>query len=176
MHNCLTPPSATPIDTVPCASDNVCQILKGLSPGKGETRTAIDMLMDNVGAKDETEVDKQRSRIGAAVEERTKSNKVKETGIWIEPDKTELADDDLCTTEQVEVRHLGNHLSPIENDNFDGQEKFNSKIRLSGSHLSSIKNDNFDGQEKVNPDATLVAKPKGPHFIEDNGPGQEGHS
>ena len=59
------------------------------------------MLMDifkNVGAKDETKVDKQRSRMGAAAEERTKSNNAKETGIWVEPDEAELADDKLCIT------------------------------------------------------------------------------
>ena len=41
--------------------------------------------------KDETEVDKQCSRMGAAAEERIKSNKAKETWISIEPDEGELA-------------------------------------------------------------------------------------
>ena len=94
--------------------------LKGLSPVKGDTMTAVNMLMGifkNVGAKEKTEVDKQRSRMGAAAAERTKkSNKAKETGIWIEPDTAELADDALRTTEQVEIRHSGNQFSLMDND------------------------------------------------------------
>ena len=102
-------------------------------------------ILKNVGTKDETEVDKQNSRMGATAEERTKLNKAKETVIWIELDKAELADDDLCTTEQFEIRHTGNPLSPMENDN-------------------------FGGQENVNPDATLGQKPKGQNLIEDDNP------
>ena len=79
-HKHLTQPYVTPIDAVLRASDNLCQILKGLPPVKGKTRTAVDMLMNifkNVGAKDETKVNKQRSRIGAAAVECTKLNKAK---------------------------------------------------------------------------------------------------
>ena len=83
--------------------------------------------------------------MGAAAAERTKLKNAKETGIWIEPGKAELADDDFCATEQVEIRHSGNHLSPMENDN-------------------------FSGQDKVNPDATLGPKPKGTNLIEDDDP------
>ena len=117
-------------------------------PVKGDTRTAVDMLIDifkNVSAKDKAEVDKQHSRMGAAAEEHTTSNQAEEIGIWVEPDEAELADDDLCTTKQVEIRHSGNHLSSMENGN-------------------------FGGQEKVNPDATLGPKPKGPTLIEDDNP------
>ena len=112
-HKYLTQPSVTPIDAVFRASEDLCQILKGLPPVKGDTRTAVDMLMDifkNVGPKDETEVDKQHSRMGAAAEARTKSSKAEETGIWIEPDEAELVDDDLRTTRHVEIRHSGNHI------------------------------------------------------------------
>ena len=68
-HKYLTQPSVMPIDAVLRASDNVCQILKDLPPIKGDTRTAVDMLMgifNNAGARDETKVDNQCSRIGAA--------------------------------------------------------------------------------------------------------------
>ena len=84
--------------------------------------------------------------------------------------EAELADDDLRTTEHVEIRHSGNHLSPIENDNFGEQERVNPDIRYSGHHLSPVMNDNFGGQEKVNPDSTLGPKPWKPNIIEDDNP------
>ena len=83
-HKYPTQPSVTPIDTVLCASDDLYQILTGLSHVKSDARTAVNMLVDifkNDGARDETEVNKQRSIMGAAAKERTNSNKAKETGI-----------------------------------------------------------------------------------------------
>ena len=106
------------------------------------------MLMDifkNVGAKDKTEIVKKRARMGAAATERTKSNKAEETGIWIKLDEVELAADDLHTTTQVELRHLGNHLFPRDNGN-------------------------VAGQETVNPDATLGSKTEGPDLIKEDDP------
>ena len=83
-HMYLTQPSVTPIDAVLHASTDVCQILKGVPPAKGDTRTDVNMLMEifrDVGAKGKTEVDKQRSRVRAATEAHIKSNQAKETGI-----------------------------------------------------------------------------------------------
>ena len=87
--------------------------------------------------------------MGAAAAERTKSNEAEATGIWIKPDKAELADDNLCTTDQVKIRHSGNHISPMGTDN-------------------------FTEQEKVNPDATLWPKLKGPNLRKKATPDQEG--
>ena len=102
-------------------------------------------IFKNVGAKDKTKVDKQRARMGAAATEHTHLDKSKETEIWIKPDEAELADDDLHTTEQVNIRHSGNHLS-------------------------SRGNGNFAEQEKVYPDATLGSKPRGQNLIKHGNP------
>ena len=147
-HKYLSQSSITSIDTVLCASDDLCQILKGLSPVKDNTRISVNILMDifkNIGAKDETKVDKQRARMGAAATEHTQSDEAEETGVWVKPDEAELADNNLRATEQVEIRRSGNHLSPRGNGN-------------------------VTGQEKVNPDATLRPKPRGPNFIKDANP------
>ena len=112
----LTKPSVTPACVVLRVPDDLCDVLQGTPSVKGQVRTAVDMLMDifkNVGPKDETDIDKQRARMGAAAEARSKSSEAEETGIWIEPDEANLADDDLRTTEHVQIRHSGNHLSPI---------------------------------------------------------------
>ena len=86
-HMYLTQLCITPIDVVLWASNNLCQLTKGLAPVKDNTRTTVDMLTDifkNIGAKDKTEVDKQRARIGAAVIEQTQSDKAEKTGVLIE--------------------------------------------------------------------------------------------
>ena len=73
-HKYLTQPSVTPNNAVLCASGTLCQIPKGLPPTNGDTRTSVDMLMDifkNSGAKDDTKVDKQRTRMGTAATKQT---------------------------------------------------------------------------------------------------------
>ena len=83
------------------------------------------MLLDifkNVGIKDKTKVDKQRARMRAAATERIKSDKVQKMGIWIEPDEARLVDNDMCTTEHVQITHPSHHLSYIENCKCAGQE------------------------------------------------------
>ena len=58
----------------------------------------MNMLMNifnNVGAKDNTEVDKQRARMRAVETEQTNSGKAEEMGVWIETDEARLADDNL---------------------------------------------------------------------------------
>ena len=56
--------------------------------------------------------------MSAAAEARSKSEQVKDQGVWVEPDEVNLADDDLRTTQDINISHPSNHLSPIENDNF----------------------------------------------------------
>ena len=82
-------------------------------------------IFKNVGAKDETKVDKQRARMRVAATERTKSDKAEETDIWLDLDETGLAYDDLQTTEDIQITHPGNHLSHRESYKFPGQEKVN---------------------------------------------------
>ena len=56
-HNYLTQPAVTPLDAVLRASDDLCEILKGKPTVKGETRTAVDMLIDifiKAGGNDKT--------------------------------------------------------------------------------------------------------------------------
>ena len=67
-HKYLTQPSVTPLDGILRASDNLCDVLQGTPSVKGQVRTAVDMLMDifnNVGKKDENEVDNQRANMSA---------------------------------------------------------------------------------------------------------------
>ena len=64
----------------------------------------MDILMDifnNVGKKDENEVDNQRASMSAAAEARSKSEQVKDQSVWIEPDEVNLTDDDLRTTKHI---------------------------------------------------------------------------
>ena len=60
-HKYITQPALTPTDTILRASDDLAQILKGVLPVKGDTRTTVDLLMEifkNV-EKRETPVDAQ---------------------------------------------------------------------------------------------------------------------
>jgi hypothetical protein len=47
-HKYLTQPTVTAADVIVLASENLCQVLNGLLPGKGDTRTAVDLLMELV--------------------------------------------------------------------------------------------------------------------------------
>ena len=86
-------------------------------------------IFNNVSKKDESDMDNQRANMSAAAAERAKPDEAKDQSVWIESDEVNLADDNLRTTEYIHNSHPSNHLSPIENDNFDGQEKVNPNSR-----------------------------------------------
>ena len=131
-HKYLTQPSVTPLDAVLRASDDLCDVLRGTTPVKGQVWTAVDMLMDifkNVGKKDENEVDNQRANMSAAAKARSTSEQSEDQGVWIEPDEVNLADDDLRTTENIQISHSSDHLSHSENPKIPGQERVNPESR-----------------------------------------------
>jgi hypothetical protein len=94
-----------------CHSDGVrgpFQVLKSLPPFKGETRTAVELPMEilkGVGTEEEIEVDTQRKKMGNTAAEQTKSQKAELEGIWTAPNEVDLADDNLWTTESVQITH-----------------------------------------------------------------------
>ena len=107
-HKYLTQPSVTPLDAVVQASDDLCKLLKGLPPVKGEMRTAVDLLMDifrQVDSSEASEIDIQRANQGKAAAQRQTSEQQELEGVWIEPDEAELADDDLRTPRAVQITH-----------------------------------------------------------------------
>ena len=131
-HKYLTQPAVTSADAIVLASEDLCQALKGLPPVKGDTRTAVELLMDifkGVGSEEETETDVQRKRMTEASTERIISDEAENDaeieGIWTVPDELELADDDLRTTKSVQIVYPSNHLSPIQDPNSPRQEKVN---------------------------------------------------
>ena len=67
-HRYLMQPAMTQSDAILRASDNLCQVVKGLPPVKGDTRKAVDILMDifrNHG-KNNTKIDDQRANMNWA--------------------------------------------------------------------------------------------------------------
>jgi hypothetical protein len=94
------------------------QVLKGLSPIKGETRTAVELLVDifkKVGSEEETDVDAQRKQVGEAANKRTKSDEAEAEleDIWTAPNKLDLADSNFRTTESVQITHPAKNGGPI---------------------------------------------------------------
>jgi hypothetical protein len=109
-HKYITQPTVTAADALVQAPEEMCQVLKGLSPIKGETRTAVELLVDifkKVGSEEETDVDAQRKQVGEAANKRTKSDEAEAEleGIWTAPNKLDLADNNLRTTESVQITH-----------------------------------------------------------------------
>ena len=104
----LTQPSVTPLDAIVQASDDLCSVLKGRPSVKGNMRTAVELLMEifrQVDDKEKTDVDIQRANQGHAAARRETTEQEELKGVWIEPDETELADDDLRTTRAVQITH-----------------------------------------------------------------------
>ena len=97
-HKYLTQPSVTPLDAIVQASDDLCSVLKGRPAVKGDMRTAVELLMDifrQVDDKEKTDVDIQRANQGHAAAQRETTEQEELKGVWIKPDETELADNDL---------------------------------------------------------------------------------
>ena len=89
--------------------------MKGNEPVEGKTRTAIDHLIDifkNASKPGRTEVDEHRQRISDAAAMRTVSEENKVDGTWIEPDEFNLKNDDLRTTENVDIVHSTSDKGP----------------------------------------------------------------
>ena len=63
-HKYITQPALTPTDAILRASDDLGQILKGVLPVKGDTRTAVDLLVEifTTIAKKDTPIDVQRKK------------------------------------------------------------------------------------------------------------------
>ena len=85
-HKYLTQPAVTESDALLRGADDIVQALKGSEPVKGETRTAIDHLIDmfKKGAKaSRTKFDDHRHRVNDAAAMRTVSeeNKAKTRGM-----------------------------------------------------------------------------------------------
>ena len=77
------------------------QALKGSEPVKGETRTAIDHLIEifkKTVKTSRTEVDDHRHCMNNAAAMRTVSKENEVEGTWIEPDEFNLENDNLRTT------------------------------------------------------------------------------
>ena len=65
-HKYLTQPAVTAVDAIVLVSEDLSQVLTGLWPVKGETRTAVKLLMEifnNVEIEEETETDAQRTKM-----------------------------------------------------------------------------------------------------------------
>ena len=100
--------AVTPLDAVVQASDDLCDLLKGLPPVKDEMRTAVELLMDifrQVDSSEASKIDIQRANQGNAAAQRKTFEQQELEGVWIEPDKTELADDGLQTSRAVQITH-----------------------------------------------------------------------
>ena len=119
-HKYLTQPPVTQADALLRATDDVCDLLRGKVPVKGDVRTALDMLMDIFSEQAEKTITtptdthrEQRSRAHAnrtTTEEETVENQAI-------PNEIELGDDDVRTTRTAQIRHpppSGPHL--IEDD------------------------------------------------------------
>ena len=108
-------PTVTAADAIVQASEEMCQILKGLLPVKGDTNTAVELLIESfedVRAGEESKTNAQRKRSADAVDKRKKSDEaeLELKGIWTAPNNIGLADDNLRTEESAQITHPSNHL------------------------------------------------------------------
>ena len=118
-HKYITQPPVTQSDAVLKATDDICKLLKGSAPVKGEVRTAIDMLMDIFSEQNEkgiaTPTDDHRERMA-----RAHANK-KQAEIPDDsegrPHVIEPGDDDVRTSKSPNVHHpLRQGSNVIEDD------------------------------------------------------------
>ena len=113
-HKYLTQPSVTESDALLRASDELCAALRDtVAPVKGDTRRAVDMLMDifkNVAKKTKTPEDSRRSVHNHAAITRSKSGKSEASIDWILADKSkigeaDIGDDNIRSSESIAITH-----------------------------------------------------------------------
>ena len=100
-HKYLTQPTDTISDAILRESDDLCQILRGIIPVKGATQSAVDQLMETFkkkSKKEETNVEFQRANMPEVAAAQVENIDGNVNGIWMNPGKAELVDDDLRTT------------------------------------------------------------------------------
>ncbi len=115
-HKYLTDPVLTESDALLQASAELCEALKGSSSDiKGETKTAIDMLID-IFKKAATEAtsatDDQQSAMAKAANDKKGTEASDPTSDLIPPE--DIGDDDLRSSPNIAVSHGGPNL--IEDD------------------------------------------------------------
>ena len=111
------------------------QALKGNEVIKGGTRTAIDHLIDifkGVAETKKSDVDDHRARMNDAASMKTASEEVEVDENWIEPDDSDIGDDDLRTNENVKIVHPTSKKGPhlIENDQRRTRTRSTKRLNL----------------------------------------------
>jgi len=130
QHKYLTDPPVTETDAIVRATDDLCELLRGKVPVKGELRTAVDLLMEIFSDKNREDptspTDEQRNMMSEAHANKiTTENQITDlgslrsptTGVTVPsivPDET----DDLRTSKTTQIRHPPPQNGPnvIEDD------------------------------------------------------------
>ena len=106
-HKYITQPPVTQSDAVLRAIDDLCELLKGKVPIKGEVRTSVDMLMEIFSEQNEkgidTPTDKHRERMAGAQANRMQTENPDSPEP--EPHVIEPGDDDVRTPKTPKIRH-----------------------------------------------------------------------
>jgi len=113
-HKYLTQPRVTESDALLRASDELCAALKDtVTPVKGDTRRAVDMLMDifkNVAKTAVSPEDKCRNAHTNAANARSTNEESEPTSDWIpaeaaEIDEAEIWNDDVRSSASMAIKH-----------------------------------------------------------------------
>ena len=144
-HKYLTQPRVTESDALLRASDELCAALKDtVTPVKGGTRRAVDMLMDifkNVAKSTVSPEDKCREARTNAANTRVTNEESEPISDWIpaeatEIDEAEIWNDDVRSSASMTIKHgttrHSNH-PPAKNTRYTQREKLLSAVDLSGS-------------------------------------------
>ena len=155
-HKYLTQPSLTESDALLRASDELCTALKEtVTPVKGDTRLAVDMLMDifkNVAKTTISPEDKRRKARTDAANTRCTNEEREPMSDWIpaeaaEIDETEIWNDDVRSSASMAIKHgasttrrsnntpnvIEDDQSPAKNTRSIRRDKLLFAVDLSGS-------------------------------------------
>ena len=105
-HKYLTHPTVAAIDAILRAAYDLTHVLKDRPAVKGETRAAVDLLMDifkKVGDTKKSPTDIHREDMAKAAANRADSEYDEEEGIWIIPQIEEACVDDVQTSTTPQI-------------------------------------------------------------------------